>query len=302
MTSFFCSPCNMLGINEPLIEDKKRGCYLCSSCGVVSKKYIPSNKCTFNESKQLDTERAPLTVQTMGSNEVLHKYHYKSILTPLERKKIRVFKLIEIICENLHLLNNIRIKCEFIFNQVSKLSCMKKRCKKESLLAAVTVYMACYNSIHPRSLKEVASASGGVSAPEIWKTFKLYSKDLRVPKKNISALTAVGRYSCLLGFKFKQEKFARDIYTYIQKHGCIPGHNPNSQLSVALTLASYLSVPGSKPADTKLIGKILSISENTVKKVVKLFIPHLQAFLSLHPNSTFKISQNRIQLILTTYT
>jgi transcription initiation factor TFIIIB Brf1 subunit/transcription initiation factor TFIIB len=283
-----------------MVHDSRTAMITCTTCGVVSRFTIDSNRDTFLQSERLSGVSTDALVQATFLNIKGSQSKYLTVLQRTHqrvngysvRRATNIVNAIDALVDRMQLCDRIRVSSQGAYRELA--ATKPKKTKKDELLAAVCIAVACRHINVSHSFKELASCCQNVTRKELGRGFKNYVRVMRSAHKassssrrrpaaaaaayhGKSANEMMPRYASLLGMVWKQEKLCRHIIERAERDDLIPGRNPLSCLGGALFMTS--KVYGIVGIDAAKVALVLQIAENTIRKACRDLVDNYEIIL-----------------------
>jgi len=133
--------------------------------------------------------------------------------------------MIEKLAEDMSMTTRIRNNAKICYHQINKKH--KKKTKKDELLAAVCIAIACRQSSVSRSFKELAQRCSNVTRKELGRAFKTYTRLLTNVNTHFKMEEMVPRYASRLGMDGRDQLFCEYIVKQVSSHDIVPASCSN---------------------------------------------------------------------------
>ncbi|MFH1401189.1 MAG: TFIIB-type zinc ribbon-containing protein [Nanoarchaeota archaeon] len=283
-----CPECN----NERLRHDGDRGEIICPNCGLVLDDKIfdfgQDWRDFDNDAGNRRRAGAPLTYTQadkglgteVGASYDLHKLKDKNkyyrlrlwqrrVATAIERNlQIALGELGQLI-SHLKLSKSVEEEAARIYTISVQRGFLRGR-KIEVIVPAV-LYIACRNYEIPKTLEEIAAASG-VSRKEIYKTIKAIVRELNLKLKPSDPALFVNKYVSRLNISPETQLKAIDLIEIAKKKQILSGKSPSGIVAGALYAAAQLM---NEKIPQETIANAVGVTGVTVRNRYKEFLEEL---------------------------
>lgn len=131
----------------------------------------------------------------------------------------------------------------------------------ENIVAAL-VYIIARNQGNPRSLDEIADASG-ISKRDLGKTYRYVARELDLRIVPVNPEDFIPRYASELGIAGETQALARDLIMRARENNLLSGRSPEGIVASAIYIASLLE---DEDITQKAIAEEIGVTEVTVRK------------------------------------
>ena len=209
-----------------MIYDYRQSCVTCTNCGVVSRAHqIQSEQDTFENSKRISWIEQVGDVPTLGTGigsdhrSSLVRMHQR-LQTPQSRRASKITNMIDNMCSDMSMTTRISDCAKRCYYQINKRH--KKKTKKDELLAAVCIAIACRQTSVSRSFKELAQRCNNVTRKELGRAFKTYTRLLKGVNTHFKIEEMVPRYTSKMGMAGKEQLFCEYVVKQVSVLDIVP--------------------------------------------------------------------------------
>ena len=229
----------------------------------ISLKMADMGLSTTIQAQNRDSSGKMLSTKNKQSFHRLRRWDRNSKSAVTKQSFIKAFTFLDGIRSKLALPEYVVEKSAYLFRKVEQRKLLAGR-SNQTILCAV-VYMACRITDTPRTLADIADASG-IKKKVIQRTYRLICRNLNVHSVSYSPSEFVSRISSEAKISEKTIRDARKILEFSQKAGINYGKHPMSMAAAAV----YLAI---KKNDERIsqtfISRISGISAVTIRNRVK---------------------------------
>ncbi len=273
-----------------LIRDYERGEIICGNCGLVISenladmgpewrafdaeqkkertrggapvKYMRPNKGLITEIDQYNRDIRGVKISTKKQAQLyrLRRWHKRvSISTSMERNLAIALAELERVASALGLPDNIKESAALLYRQAVKKELIRGRLI-ESVVAGV-IYAICRMSHIPRTLDEIAKASG-IEKKEIGRSYRFLKSQLKLEVPLSDPSIYVQKFAVALNLGPEIQNEAMKLIKKAVSQGLISGRGPTGVAAAALYIAAAMH--GQKRTQ-KEVADVAGVTEVTIR-------------------------------------
>jgi len=274
----------------PVIEDTTRGEFFCNNCGYVIKENIvdtsPEWRAFTKEERETKARvgmPSSLAIHDKGLATKLGTFKRDASgrrLKPSERSRVKrmqmwdrrsqmqvpmyrnlqqAFTELNRMADKLKVSSSVIEKAAYIYRKALKKDLVRGR--SISSIIAASLYAACRESGTPRTLKDVADASG-VRKKDIARSYRLLHRELDLKMPVTDPLRYISRISNRIGISERTSRRALDILKKAQEDGISAGKKPIGLAAAAIYVACTID---GKNVTQEEIARAAGITEVTIR-------------------------------------
>lgn len=285
-----CPECSSMHLEE----DYSRGELVCANCGLVIRDNLidPGREWSNHNPKDSDAKAST-------GGPVTYTFHDKGLPTEIswrnvdvygrrvparnksqlyrirglqrrlrtanatERNLMVAFCTIDRICSNLSLPKTIRESAAFIYKRAKLRGIVKGRSVES--VAAVSIYVAARRISMPRTIGELAKATGSLEG-DISRTYRIMSRKLQLSLQPTMPQDYISRFCSELNLDMGVEVKSLDILTSIDGTTASIGKSPQGSAAAAIYMAALML--GSKRTQA-MVAAVSGVTEATLRNRLK---------------------------------
>ncbi len=229
----------------------------------ISLKMADMGLSTSIQSQNKDASGRILSTKNKQSFHRLRMWDRNSKSSITKQSFVKAFTFLDGIRSKIALPEYVVEKSAYLFRKAEQKKLLAGR-SNHSILCAV-VYMACRMTDTPRTLDDIANASG-IKKKIIQRTYRLLCRNLEVHSESYNPSEFISRISSEAQISEKTMRDARKILEFSQKAGINSGKHPMSMAAAAVYLA--VKKNDERISQTRL-SQISGISAVTIRNRVK---------------------------------
>ncbi len=276
--------------SKKLIRDYERGEIICANCGLVISeniadmgpewrafdaeqkkertrggapiKYMRPNKGLITEIDQYNRDIRGVKISPKKQAQLyrMRKWHKRvSIATSVERNLAIALAELERVASALGLPDNIKESAALLYRKAVKKELIRGRLI-ESVVAGV-IYAICRMNGIPRTLEEIAKASG-IEKKEIGRSYRFLKSELKLDVPLSDPSTYVPKFAVALDLGPEVQKEAIKLIKKAVSKGLISGRGPTGVAAAALYIAAAMH--GQKRTQ-KEVADVAGVTEVTIR-------------------------------------
>ncbi len=306
--------CPECGSTE-IIVDERHGETICAKCGlVIDERLVDTGQewRAFDHDQRMKRERVGASLTYMRHDKglstligrsgyadlykfepekrkqiiKLRKWH-KQILSATERNLRFALSELDRIASYLDLPRNIREEAAMIYRKAVEKGLVRGR-SMESVVAAA-IYAACRQHDAPRTLDEIAEASG-IKKREIGRTYRFLAKELGLKLLPTSPIDYVPRFASALGLSGEVQAKAIQILKEAMEKELTAGRGPTGVAAAAIYIAATLC--GERRTQRE-IAEVTRVTEVTIRNRYKELIEKLGLEIEEEEGKVEKKEENK---------
>ena len=245
------------------VTDYVQSMRVCTRCGVVSRELIRPQSDGF-----VASERSTVASANIGSANSFNERtrtlarSEQRTRTPRERQTIKMRSVVEALAERLGLNTRLVEETQRVVLAVRRVH--NRKVKKDELMAAACIAIACRTLRFPRTFKDVAQACGSVTTKELGRTFKVLSRALGGNHAHEQLRAMVPRFAATAGFKGGDVMLSEHVAAAGWRRGVVHGGNPLSIIAGSLLMVARLRE--ANDIDCERISLTVGVAETTTRK------------------------------------
>lgn len=259
---------------------------VCTRCGVVSRDLIPPQSDGFHAS-----ERSTIASAAIGSTRScdertrnLARFSQRT-RTPLERQSIKMQLVVQALAERMTLSLRIVEETNRVVLHVRR--AYRRKVKKDELMAASCIIIACRRLGFPRSFADVACACDCVSTKELGRTFKTLSRAIGGNNAHEELRLMVPRFAALAGFVGGDVLLSEHIAAAAMQYGVVPGGHPLSIIAGSLLFVAQLRV--AKAINCEHVSLAVGVATTTTIKAYRALQASAERILTTRVRRKFGV-------------
>ncbi|MCP8310985.1 MAG: transcription initiation factor IIB [Candidatus Methylarchaceae archaeon HK01M] len=288
--SKYCPRCG----KGPLIEDSMRGELLCSNCGYIIKENEISTRPewrAFTKEEREEKSRVGMPsslaihdrglATKLGANrrdasgrrlkpserrriKRMDMWDRRSQMqVPLHRNLLQALTELDRIADKLNIGDDLVEKAAYIYRKALKKDLVKGR--SISSMITASIYATCRESSTPRTLKDVAKASG-IKRKDLARSYRLILRELDLKMPVVDSVKYISKISSKSGISEKTARRAISILQKAKDSHISTGKNPQGLTAAALYIACTLE---GETATQKAIAAAAGVTEVTIRNRCK---------------------------------
>ncbi|MCP8311353.1 MAG: transcription initiation factor IIB [Candidatus Methylarchaceae archaeon HK02M1] len=278
----------------PVLEDLTRGEFFCNNCGYVIKESVVDTRPEWRAfTKEEREEKArvgmpsSLAIHDRGlatklgagrrdvSGRLLNPSERRRInrmrmwdrrsqmQVPLHRNLLQALTELNRIADKLKVSSSIVERAAYIYRKALKKDLVKGR--SISSIITASIYAACRESSTPRTLKDVAKASG-IKRKDLARSYRLILRELDLKMPVLDPAKCVSRIASKVGISERTSRKALRILDKAKRAGVSAGKDPMGLAGSALYIACLLD---GKDVTQEEIGRAAGVTEVTIRNRYK---------------------------------
>lgn len=282
--------CGGCGLGEEhSVIDYVQSHRVCTGCGVVCRGLIPPQDDGFHASERSCIAAASVgSVNARSESERTVARSQQRTQTPLQRQTVKMIGVVEDLAERLGLSPRLREETHRVVLAVRRAH--KRKVKKDELMAAACICIACRRLQFPKSFRDVAVACAAVTTTELGRTFKVLSRAIGGNNSNTRLRAMVPRFATMIGFRGRDVMLCEAVACAAHREGVVPGRNPLSIIAGTLHLVATMRGVGSASGAATRVG----VAETTTRKACRALLRSVDAILPPETRRQFGLSDSAV--------
>jgi transcription initiation factor TFIIB len=280
--------------SDNLVEDYDLGEIICQTCGLVISEHLMSTApewraFTKEERDARGRTGVPLSfsihdkglstvIERVGKDAYgkslstdrkldmlrLRKWHIRTrVNSSIDRNLTQAMAELDRLSDRLHVPSSTKERGAVTYRKALDTGLVRGR--SIAAIAAASLYAACRSSETPRTLKEVAEASG-LKRKDIARCYRLILRDLNLKMPVEDPIKCVSKIASKVGVSPKTQMKALEILREARRKSIIAGKDPMGLAAAALYVACVIQ---SERKTQKEIAEVANVTEVTVRNRYK---------------------------------